>query len=241
MGPLMAAQRSRAKSPQRRAATTRERLLAAAVEAFSKAGYPATGMADVAARADQTTGAVYYHFSSKEGLALAVIDRGFRTMLEELGRLLDESKPSLENLIDTTFRVFRLTQQDTTLALANRLSQTFGCLNEEARGMFRQYISEFIGRVVGVLKATDVRWETDAEQVANLLWMVIHGGTELTGVPTGEVDDVERLAACWRVVLRSVVTVESVDYFEEFVRRTAHRYRHGGAQPVAAGSETPEP
>jgi AcrR family transcriptional regulator len=58
----------------KRAAETREALLAAAARLFLEKGWAATGMRDVAAEANVSTETVYAHFTSKRGVLRAVID-----------------------------------------------------------------------------------------------------------------------------------------------------------------------
>jgi AcrR family transcriptional regulator len=60
-------------SPKR--ARTRARLLDAAYELFAQRGLHGATLADVAASAGMTTGAIYGNFASKEELFLAVFDR----------------------------------------------------------------------------------------------------------------------------------------------------------------------
>jgi AcrR family transcriptional regulator len=56
---------------------TRERLLDAALEVFSRRGYYAASVDEIAAEAGFSKGAVYSNFSNKEDLFLALIDRRF--------------------------------------------------------------------------------------------------------------------------------------------------------------------
>ncbi|MBV6508618.1 MAG: hypothetical protein JJLCMIEE_01683 [Acidimicrobiales bacterium] len=57
-----------------RKADTRERLVRAAAELFGSLGFHSVSTDAVAARADRTSGAVYAHFGSKQGLLLAVLE-----------------------------------------------------------------------------------------------------------------------------------------------------------------------
>jgi AcrR family transcriptional regulator len=56
---------------------TRERLLAAAVEVFSRQGYHAASVDEIAEAAGFSKGAVYSNFASKEDLFLALLDQRF--------------------------------------------------------------------------------------------------------------------------------------------------------------------
>lgn len=55
------------------AAETRERLLGAAADAFAERGYDGTRVADIAAAAGVSNGALYAHFGSKAGLLVAAL------------------------------------------------------------------------------------------------------------------------------------------------------------------------
>ena len=62
---------------------TRARLLTAAAEVFAKKGYERASVDDVATRAGFTKGAVYWNFSSKEDLFLALVRERQSVLLGE--------------------------------------------------------------------------------------------------------------------------------------------------------------
>jgi AcrR family transcriptional regulator len=55
-------------------AATRAFILQTAAEAFAESGYADTTLAELIARSGMTKGAFYFHFASKEQLALAVLE-----------------------------------------------------------------------------------------------------------------------------------------------------------------------
>lgn len=59
---------------QERSAASRQRILAAADALFYRDGYHATSLDRIVAQAGVTKGNFYYHFASKEALAVAVLD-----------------------------------------------------------------------------------------------------------------------------------------------------------------------
>ena len=61
------------KPPQLRASVTRSRILSTAASLFDRHGYAATSLNDICT-GNLTKGAVYYHFSSKEDIAAALVD-----------------------------------------------------------------------------------------------------------------------------------------------------------------------
>ncbi|NUR88736.1 MAG: TetR/AcrR family transcriptional regulator, partial [Nonomuraea sp.] len=66
------------------AAETRERLLRAAAEAFAERGYDGTRVADIAASAGVSNGALYAHFGSKADLLAAALRAHGRRTLADL-------------------------------------------------------------------------------------------------------------------------------------------------------------
>jgi AcrR family transcriptional regulator len=59
-------------------ARTREKLLAAAVEAIGEKGFEAVSLDEIAARAGLTKGAIYDHFGSKDGVIRAVMEKEWK-------------------------------------------------------------------------------------------------------------------------------------------------------------------
>ncbi len=63
-----------ARTQQERKADTRDRLLSAAAQLFAEHGIDAVSVDHVAEAAGRTSGAVYDHFGSKQGMLLALLD-----------------------------------------------------------------------------------------------------------------------------------------------------------------------
>jgi AcrR family transcriptional regulator len=66
------------------AAETRDRLLRSAADAFARHGYDGTRVADIAAAAGVSNGALYAHFASKADLLVAALRAHGRQLLTEL-------------------------------------------------------------------------------------------------------------------------------------------------------------
>ena len=77
-------------------ADTRERILAAALEAFAELGFDGARTREIAARADVPLGLLQYHFGAKPKLWRAAVDRAFAGLREGLDALLDEPAPADE-------------------------------------------------------------------------------------------------------------------------------------------------
>lgn len=62
---------------QDRARATRRVLLESAAHLFVERGYAGTSVNDISDHSGRTSGAIYFHYSSKEKLALAVVREQF--------------------------------------------------------------------------------------------------------------------------------------------------------------------
>ncbi len=67
---------------------TPERILRAALDAFSEKGFEGARTRDIAARADVTLGLVQYHFGNKEKLWKSAVERAFGDLQRRLDRVL---------------------------------------------------------------------------------------------------------------------------------------------------------
>jgi AcrR family transcriptional regulator len=93
------------------AAARRERILAAALEAFGDGGYGATSMGDVAGRAGVTRAVLYDHFASKKSLFLAVIEEQNTIFLGHVGASISGSGTQRDRMRETMSAVFSFAQE----------------------------------------------------------------------------------------------------------------------------------
>src|SRR5947209_4367518 len=84
-------QRTRAARAQRREA--REELLGAALRVFARRGYRDAGVAEIAAEAGYSKGALYWHFSGKEELLSALVEERVDAPMREAVALLESAPP----------------------------------------------------------------------------------------------------------------------------------------------------
>ncbi len=99
--------------------TSRDKLLAAAMELFWEKGYTATGINDVLARSKVSAGSMYYHFKSKEKLLMGVLDRLSEILYPAL------LAPIWETVSDPIERIFGLLGRYREAILASKFA--YGC------------------------------------------------------------------------------------------------------------------
>ncbi|MFC9464144.1 ScbR family autoregulator-binding transcription factor [Streptomyces coelicoflavus] len=106
---------------QERARATRSSLLEAAACLFAQHGYAGTSVNDISARSGRTSGSVYFHYTSKEGIALAVVQGGFATWSGLAACYVDHTVPPLERLVVLSHEVARALAEDPLTRAGARL------------------------------------------------------------------------------------------------------------------------
>jgi AcrR family transcriptional regulator len=106
---------------QGRAKTTRRYLLEAAAQLFDERGYAGTSISDISSRSGRTSGSIYFHYASKEKLALAVVEEHFASWPEMIGRHRAAAAPALERLVALSFTVARAFRDDVVVRAGSRL------------------------------------------------------------------------------------------------------------------------
>lgn len=132
---------------------TRERLLDAALEVFSRRGYYAASVDEIAAEAGYSKGAVYSNFSNKEELFLALIDRRFARQVQEypgIINFMDDGvqlregsdfkdqimKDSAWNILMVEFFLFAIREESNRDELAARIKQLRGVMGENLSALY---------------------------------------------------------------------------------------------------------
>lgn len=106
---------------QDRARATRKELLESAAHLFIERGYAGTSVNDISDHSGKTSGAIYFHYSSKEKLALAVIHEQFASWPQLLAPYSAPDVPPLEKLVVLSFGVARSLSEDVVARAGARL------------------------------------------------------------------------------------------------------------------------
>jgi AcrR family transcriptional regulator len=195
MGEAAAGHRRRVRMP---AARRREQVLVVGRQVFAERGFDAASMEEVAARAGVSKPVVYEHFSDKERLYHAVVDREVRALLDRLTaaltsghprRLLEQATLALLSYIEDETDGFRVLMRDSPMMSGG--GSFAGLLNEvahrvehhvaagfAARGYDRGLAELYAQALTGLVAFTG-RWWLDVRQpprevvaahLVNLVW-----------------------------------------------------------------------
>lgn len=91
---------------------TRQNILSAALQVFSRKGYSATRVEDIAKTANVTTGAIYHHFSGKSDLYVALIEKNSTKINLVAKQVVDEGGTPATILRRLLVLLFEFIEQD---------------------------------------------------------------------------------------------------------------------------------
>ena len=94
----------------------RTRLLNAAVRVFDRKGYAGASVREIAEMAGVTKPAVYYHFGSKEGLLMAILEQAKRDVDEAIGRAVARTGTARQRILGLCEDVYALFGQNVPIA-----------------------------------------------------------------------------------------------------------------------------
>ena len=164
-------------------ATTRERIVQAAMELFWRKGYGSTSIADILETAKVNSGSLYYFFKGKQELLVAVLE-AYR---DGIGPMLLE--PSWDGIADPLERVFALL--GTYRRLLIETDCFYGCpigslaleLHEpdpEVRELIAANFTNWTDAVRGCLERAGLRPGADMQALAELVLTVMEGAVMQT-------------------------------------------------------------
>jgi AcrR family transcriptional regulator len=198
---------------------TREHILDIAARRFAHHAFATVGVGDVAAAAEVTKGGLYFHFSSKEALALAIMEHHAAEVRANTMQLLARQMSGLETLVDITFMVAGMDVTDHFARAAMNLEQVVRP-SDRPVGLLDEWMKGSILVIEQAIAEGDVRADQDPEELASML--VSH----YVGVRrTSNLDDPAAFFAgirnSWCTSLHGFANPRRLDYLVQFVGRRA--------------------
>ena len=208
----------RADAGERRADTTRHRLIAAASHQFARRSYSMVSLDDILAAAELTKGAMYFHFPSKQALALAIIDDLNEMSRAAVAELLARRMSGLETLIDLVFlQAVQNTQNEVARAGA-RLLETVDNTTDLSTTVWQSWIEFVTTLIQKAVTDGDVVDHTDPEDVAKMLVALWVGTRRISDLDQPE-RYLDNLQKAWILTLPSFTNPDRIDYFTQFIKR----------------------
>ncbi|MGW6703875.1 ScbR family autoregulator-binding transcription factor [Streptomyces sp. NPDC054956] len=187
---------------QERAIRTRQKILVAAAELFDEVGYEAATISEVLKRSGVTKGALYFHFTSKEELAQAVL-------AGQVGALPPVPKPELflqQSLDEALVLAYLLRKGDPMVRGSVRLTLDQGSpLDGLDRQIPMQGWNDHNTAVLARAKECgELLPHIDIEATAKMFTGSFTGVQVLSKIMTGHADMVDRVTDLMRTLLTAI-------------------------------------
>ena len=190
---------------QERAVRTREAVVRAAAEAFADAGFLATSMADIFARAGVTKGALYFHFTSKEELAFAIIDAEEQAAGELIESVMSTDSPPLQKLIDISFRWAHLIQSNPVVQAGLRMIIEQGTYSRPMPLPYNAWQELSAQLLTQAQERGELERSVDVRNMAEFIVSSFTGAQIVSQVVSGHKDLVQRVERMWQLLLKGIL------------------------------------
>ncbi|MFF2327215.1 MULTISPECIES: ScbR family autoregulator-binding transcription factor [unclassified Streptomyces] len=193
---------------QDRALVTRKSLLEAAAHLFVERGYAGTSINDISSRSGKTSGAIYFHYSSKEKLALAVVREQFATWPQLARHCANPDVPPLEMLVALSFEIARALSEDVIARAGARLWIERRSIDAAVPAPFAAWIAAATRLLADARAGGELAEDVEPSDTATTLVCAFFGLCTLTGEVTGEGDLAARLHQWWLLALKALQAQE---------------------------------
>ncbi|MFE4515289.1 ScbR family autoregulator-binding transcription factor [Kitasatospora sp. NPDC056783] len=187
---------------QARALATRQAVLVAAAEVFDERGYAGATMSEILDRAGVTKGALYFHFTSKEQLALSVIIEGQGAWISGWEPASDNA---VQNLIDLGYAFARALQTDPLVRGSIRLTIEHGSFTQPQIAAYQGWMDTTWELLEQARKAGDLHPGIDLTAAAGVITGAVTGIQLSSQVLTDRKDLIQRMSDLWTLVLPGLV------------------------------------
>jgi TetR/AcrR family transcriptional repressor of nem operon len=202
----------------RRADSARGPLVRAAAHQFARRPYNLVNLDDVVAAVDISRGAMYFHFPSKQALALAVVDEAHKLGREAAARVLANKLSGLETLIDLSYLVAVLDIDEDLARAGLYLLESLG----RAEGLEARRLREVVDALAQIARRAvqegDIVEGCDPTDIARLLVSMYIGVRH-----TSDLDNAKQflvdLEKAWMFLLPGFANPERITYLSQFVNR----------------------
>jgi AcrR family transcriptional regulator len=204
---------------QQRAVLTRARVLTAAAEVFARTGFLAASMNDIVDEAGVTKGAVYFHFASKEALAVAVVEEQFQQWPTLIASVARHAPDALVGIVALTYEVGTRFREDVLVTAGVRLSFERGLVNADMPTPFVGWVAQLQAMFAKARKEGLLRDGVMPAPTARALVGAFFGVQHISEIMTKREDLDARLDEFWRIFLQGIAAEPDWAHTQREVRK----------------------
>lgn len=189
---------------QERAQVTRDAILLGAALVFEESGYGNASIAQVADRAAVTKGALYFHFKSKEELALAVVHAQHDLVTNAAANIASLDKSALSAMILMCGSFARQLVSDPIVRAGIRLTLEASAFGQPVREPYEDWIRSMTDLASAAQSQGEIRPELDASELARYIVASFTGVQMVSSVLADRADVIARVYQMWRIILPGI-------------------------------------
>lgn len=193
---------------QRRAQATRRAITLAAAEEFDRVGYDGTPLSAILRRGDVTKGAFYFHFSSKEALAAAMIRLQARVWSRLWRRWRLRELDPLTIAVGAMNEAMRLVERDVVLRAGSSLACRRAAFASAEHSGSLDWECQLVELLRKAAEAGLLRAGVEPRSAARVVLAAVVGSGLLGARQSGELGMANRAAEVWRIVLTGIASSE---------------------------------
>lgn len=186
---------------QQRAKDTRLSIIEGAARVFADIGYGNASLTDITKRAGVTKGALYFHFTSKRDLALAVIEEQHAVVLAAGAEILASGIPALETLMELCRMFGQQLLQEPVVQGGIRLTFEASAFDADVSGPYQDWITTAEQLLRQAATDGAIRTDVDTAAFARYLIASFTGVQMVSDVLTSREDVMLRIEQMWEFML----------------------------------------
>ncbi|MCD4849724.1 TetR/AcrR family transcriptional regulator [Arthrobacter sp. AK01] len=191
---------------QQRAKETRLAVIEGAARVFAEIGYGNASLADITKRAAVTKGALYFHFTSKRELALAVIEEQHAIVLAAGSQIAASDIPALEKIVRLC-RMFGQQLLDEPIVQGGiRLTFEASAFQADISGPYQDWINTAEQLLIQAQTDGAVRPDLDPAAFARFLIASFTGVQMVSEVLSSREDVMLRIEQMWAFMLPALIS-----------------------------------
>ncbi len=196
---------------QQRAENTRQAVLLGAAVSFEKFGYGTASLSTILEHAGVTKGAMYFHFSSKEELAHAVIEAQHQMAMEGSRAIVEQVPVALDALVLVSQEMARQLMVEPIARGGMRLTLEIGSIRGPVQRPYLDWIESIRVLCARAAREGDIVDGVDVEALAKFVVGAFTGVQTLSEVLNGRADLYARLSEMWFLLLPSIAAPHALD------------------------------
>lgn len=195
-------------SQQRRAHATRNAILLAAAEEFDRCGYAGASLSSILSRSGVTKGAFYFHFRSKETLAITLIRARDDVLPVVHQRWRERGLDPLRTLIGFVDEMIWLLTRDVIVRAGTRLAAERQLIDTTLPAAWTTWEHVLAALLVDAQRVGQLQDWVDPVEAARVVCAAAAGVRAIADSPDRELDGGARMREIWRYLLSGVAAPE---------------------------------